>query len=223
MTVAPPAPISINRAARTRLALINAGRGLFARQAVEGVTIDEIVQAAGVSKGSFYTHFADRDALVQAITRDIRATVERAVAAANAEVADPARRIARAICVYLRFAIDEPEQAGVLSRMHGAGGSLTASLNHGLIEDVSTGLAGGRLAVATVEAGVLFVFGVSHAALAKILRDPSLGVAVTIAQQMCALLLRGFGLAQAEAEAIAAQAADEIVRAGAFADPGVFQ
>jgi AcrR family transcriptional regulator len=220
VTVAASQPAPLNRAARTRLALINAGRRLFAAHPIEGVTIDEIVQAAAVSKGSFYTYFNDRDALVAAITRDIRTSVERAVAAANADVCDPARRITRAVCVYLRFAVDEREQAGVLCRMQGVHTSLSAPLNHGVVEDVTSGLAAGRLALATVESGVLFVLGVAQIALVRTLQEPATGIAVMIAQQMCALLLRGFGLAQAEAEAIAAQAADEIVRTGAFVRPG---
>ena len=207
-------PIPLNRAARTRLALMKAGRKLFAEHAAEGVTIDEIVLAAEVAKGSFYTHFADRDALVAAITQETREWVERRVDAANADVADPARRIARAVCVYLRFAFDEKEQAGVLSRVQASHTSLAAPLNQGLVEDVTRGLAEGRLTVATVESGALFVLGVAQATMLRILRETSIAAAVMIGQQMSALLLRGLGLAHGEAEAIAAQAADEILRAG---------
>jgi len=49
------------RRARTREALLSAGRALFAARDVDGVSIDEIVAAAEVAKGSFYNHFTDKD------------------------------------------------------------------------------------------------------------------------------------------------------------------
>jgi AcrR family transcriptional regulator len=204
------------RAERTRAALIGAGRQLYSQRPVDAVTVDEIVQAAAVGKGSFYNHFADRDALVRAISSEIRAAVEAAVTQANADVQDPARRMARAVCTYLRFALERDESAGVLVRIHSGHTSLTAPLNRGLVADIEAGLASGRFAVATVEAGVLFVLGVTQLALVRVVQEPSPAFAVSLSQQMCGLILRGFGLASAEADLIAAQASDEIVRKGAF-------
>ncbi|MDB5482980.1 MAG: TetR/AcrR family transcriptional regulator, acrAB operon repressor [Caulobacteraceae bacterium] len=190
-----------------------AGRRLFCARPVDAVTVDDIVQAAEVGKGSFYNHFPDREALVRAVTAEIRAGVERAVDHVNADVDDPARRVARACCVYLRFALDEPERAGVLVRVHSGHTSLEASLNRGLVDDVSKGLAAGRFRVATVEAGVLYVLGVMQIALTRIVREASPTLAVSLAQQMCALLLTGLRVPPAEAELIAAQASDDIVGA----------
>jgi len=210
----PASPAKPNRAARTREALIRAGRELFAERAVDAVAIDDIVQAADVAKGSFYNHFADREALVRAVTQEIRAELEEVVGRANAGVEDPARRVARAVCVYQRFAVDEPERTRVMVRVHSGFASLTSPLNQGLVDDITAGLATGRFSIATVESGMLFVMGVSQAALVRTSQDPSLPLAVSLAQQTCALLLRGLGVPQVEADAIAAQAADEIVRTG---------
>jgi AcrR family transcriptional regulator len=210
---ATPAPSG--RALRTRDALVRAARQLLAGHPVDAVAIDDIVQAAGVSKGSFYNHFPNKDALVRLIASDIRSGIEQAVAIANEGVDDPARRTARAVCVYLRYAIDEPERANVLVRIHGGHTSIAAPLNQGLVDDIAGGLASGRFAIATLESGMLYVLGVAHVALARLTQDRSLPLAVGLAQQMCALLLRGLGLARPEAEAIAAQAADEIVRRNA--------
>jgi AcrR family transcriptional regulator len=204
------------RSERTRAALIAAGRRLFCERPVDAVAIDDIVQAAEVSKGSFYNHFDDREALVRAVTGDVRARVEHAVHRANAEVQDPAHRMARAVCVYLRYALDDPERAGVLVRIYSGHVSLSTPLNQGLVEDVSQGIAAGRFQVPTTESAVLLVMGVAQLSLIRIVQEPNPTVAVTLAQQMCALLLRGLGVPNPEGEAIAAQAADEIVRRGAF-------
>jgi AcrR family transcriptional regulator len=208
MTAEPANP----RAARTKAALVAAGRRLFSQRPIDAVTVDDIVQAAEVGKGSFYNHFTDREALARAIKAQIRTSIESAVTRANAGVDDPARRLARAVCTYLRFALDEPEQAGVLVHIHTGHTSLTAPLNRGLVEDLETGLAAGRFDVATVESGVLYVLGVTQLALVRIVQEPNPALATSLSQQMCALVLRGLGVPGAEANQIAAQASDGIVR-----------
>lgn len=211
MTTATASP----RGARTKAALMAAGRRLLSQRPIDAVTVDDIVQAAEVGKGSFYNHFTDREALARAITTQIRASIESAVARANAGVDDPARRMARAVCTYLRYALDEPEQAGVLVHIHTGHTSLTAPLNRGLVEDIETGLATGRFDVATVESGVLYVLGVTQLALVRIVQEPIQAFAISLSQQMCALVLRGLGLQKLEADQIAAQASDGIVRRSA--------
>lgn len=206
------------RAERTREALIRAGRKLFAEQPVDAVAIDDIVRAANVAKGSFYNHFPDKDALVRSVTGEIRAGVERAIGRANAGIDEPARRVARAICVYMRYAVDEPVRAGVLVRVHSGHVSTSAPLNQGIVEDVSAGLASGRFAIATMESAVLYILGVSQISLTRIVQEPTLALAVTLSQQMCALLLRGLGVPPSEAETLAAQASDEVVRQGLYSD-----
>jgi AcrR family transcriptional regulator len=200
------------RAARTKAALMAAGRRLLSQRPIDAVTVDDIVQAAEVGKGSFYNHFSDREALARAIATQIRASIESAVARENAGAADPARRLARAVCTYLRFALDEPEQAGVLVHIHTGHTSLTAPLNRGLVEDLETGLAMGRFDVATVESGVLYVLGVTQLALVRIVQEPNQAFAISLSQQMCALVLRGLGIQGGEADQIAAQASDAIGR-----------
>ena len=209
MTTAAPAN---PRAARTKAALMAAGQRLFSRSPIDAVTVDDIVRSAEVGKGSFYNHFTDREALARAIASQIRASIEGAVTLANTGVDDPARRLARAVCTYLRYALDEPEQAGVLVHIHSGHTSLTAPLNHGLVEDLETGLATGRFDIATVESGVLYVLGVTQLALVRIVQEPGQPFAISLSQQMCALVLKGLGLSAAEADQIAAQASDAIVR-----------
>ena len=180
--------------------------------------MDDIVQAAEVGKGSFYNHFTDRESLVRAISAEIRASVERAVDQANAGVEDPAHRVARACCTYLRFALDDPERAGVLVRVHSGHTSLKTPLNQGLIDDISLGLRIGRFRVPTLEASVLFVLGVSQIALIRVLQGPSPEFAVPLAQQLCAMMLTGLRVPDAEADMIAAQATEEVVRLGVYSE-----
>jgi AcrR family transcriptional regulator len=53
-------------------ALSEAGLRLFVERGLEGVTIDDITQAAGVAKGTFYRYFEDQAALVDALLEPVR-------------------------------------------------------------------------------------------------------------------------------------------------------
>jgi AcrR family transcriptional regulator len=55
------------------------GLRLFLERGVDSVTIDDIVGAAGIAKGSFYRYFADKGALVEAIVAPLRASYASAI------------------------------------------------------------------------------------------------------------------------------------------------
>jgi AcrR family transcriptional regulator len=204
------------RRARTRIALLTAGRRLFAEHPIDAVAIDDIVAAANVAKGSFYNHFEDKDALLFAIVEDIRDKIEERITIVNSTAEDPAARITRAICVYAGVVGEDPNQGRILLHNDPIG-SGRKPLNDGLFRDLSAGLHSGRLIIPSIEAGRLYVIGMGHSLLhAAVVRQHA---AISDAQQLCTLMLRGFGLGETEAQLIAAQAADDIIRQRAFDQP----
>ena len=60
---------------RIRDALIAACADLLAKHPIDAITINNIVETAGVAKGSFYNHFSDKDALADAVAAAIRSGV----------------------------------------------------------------------------------------------------------------------------------------------------
>ena len=84
------------RRAKTRPALIQAGVKLLAARPVDSLSIDEIVEAAKVAKGSFFYHFADKQSFAREISADVRIEVEATIAEVNRGVTDSAVRVARA-------------------------------------------------------------------------------------------------------------------------------
>jgi AcrR family transcriptional regulator len=196
-----------------RDALVRAGQTLFSANAVDAIAIDDIVREAGVAKGSFYKHFPDKEALLAAVVRRIFARIEREVTAANAAVPDAAARVARGICVYLRYVADEPEQGGVLVRNNRSGWTLPVTeLNKGTVADIRQGLLAGRFVVPTVEAGTLLVQGVAHSGLTRFAGAPGAASNIPLAQQLCQLVLSGLGVPAPDAGLVAAQATEDILR-----------
>ena len=86
---------------RTRQALIDAGIAVAERGGLAGLSINAVVAAAGLAKGTFYVHFADRDAFVDALHLQFYARVGDAVARAVEHLAHGPLRLARGIDAYL--------------------------------------------------------------------------------------------------------------------------
>src|SRR5256714_8616294 len=74
----------------TREALIGAAHGLFAEQGFAGVATEEIVRAAGVTRGALYHHFDGKRELFAAVYEEVeRQLVERIAASAMASARNP--------------------------------------------------------------------------------------------------------------------------------------
>ena len=56
-----------DRSASTRAALVKAARELFGTRGYADVPGDEVVKAAGVTRGALYHHFGDKQGLFRAV------------------------------------------------------------------------------------------------------------------------------------------------------------
>jgi len=69
------------RSAATRQRLVAAARGLFAERGYSGVGTEEIVQAAGVTRGALYHQFRDKADLFAAVAEAVQAEIAQRIAA----------------------------------------------------------------------------------------------------------------------------------------------
>ena len=91
----------MSAALQTREALLDAGAALAEEHGLAGVSVNMVVARAGVAKGTFYVHFKDRAAFVDAMHARFHARVQAAVDQAVAGLPPGARRLSRASEAYL--------------------------------------------------------------------------------------------------------------------------
>jgi AcrR family transcriptional regulator len=195
------------RRLRTREALVSAAEELFAAKGPDAISVDEIVAAADVAKGSFYNHFSDKDALARDIASTIRAEIEDEVSRINKNETDPATRTARALCLFAHFALTNSRRARAMLKLSSL--DPDTPLNRGLKADMTNGIATGRFKNVTRDAAMLFVIGTVQACFQFAFRAGATA-ARRAAEDMAALQLRGLGIAEAEARKIASRAAIDI-------------
>lgn len=81
----------------TRARLIDGARQVIADQGVHGASVEAICEAAGFTRGAFYSNFASRDELVLAIIADDRAQVLAQIQDVLADPPDDLQDIVAAI------------------------------------------------------------------------------------------------------------------------------
>ncbi|MFE0022279.1 TetR/AcrR family transcriptional regulator [Amycolatopsis sp. NPDC059021] len=91
-----------DRSSSTRSALTTAARALFAARGYHAVPADEIVRAAGVTRGALYHHYADK----QALFRDVVIEVETEFTAEITTLLDNAPDVATGLISGLKAFLD---------------------------------------------------------------------------------------------------------------------
>ncbi|HEY7012840.1 MAG TPA: helix-turn-helix domain-containing protein [Streptosporangiaceae bacterium] len=103
----PLAMLRSRHAEATRRAVLDAARSLFGRKGYAQTSVEEIADAARVTKGAVYHHFAGKEALFRAVHAEVEAEAQaRTVEAGNPEQ-PPIDQIVAMMNAYLDAALDE--------------------------------------------------------------------------------------------------------------------
>ncbi|MGA7411863.1 MAG: helix-turn-helix domain-containing protein [Bryobacteraceae bacterium] len=78
----------------TRMRLIEAAERLFIRRGFDDASVDEISEAAGYSRGAFYSNFDDKEQVFLAVIDRCRPKVPTVLDDMFQEISEPAERIA---------------------------------------------------------------------------------------------------------------------------------
>jgi AcrR family transcriptional regulator len=92
----------------TRDRIFAAAKSLLEREGIPGLSIRKVARRAGVSPMAMYNHFADKDALLDALMEDGFVTWEQIVRGIRAR--DPMEWLERLMDAFLDFALTEPHR-----------------------------------------------------------------------------------------------------------------
>jgi AcrR family transcriptional regulator len=192
------------RAARTRAALLQAGLHLLADHTIDAIAVDQIVDRAGVAKGSFFNHFDDKHAFATAVADAIRGDLEGKVTAANEGLADPFARLARGMRIAAEFALRERRRTLVMLRSADHLTGVRHPLNKGVSADIQSVTASGSTWSGVAEWGALYWLGLCQVLMADIAaRAPERAEAADALAAILACGLAGLGLSPARASILA--------------------
>lgn len=90
-------------AAARRRQLLDVALGEFAERGFSGVSMDQVAEAAGVTKPVLYQHFTSKRALYLELVDDVADRLEDAVVKATADAASPRQQVENGFRAYFRF------------------------------------------------------------------------------------------------------------------------
>ena len=96
------------RSQATRRQLVSSARALFGARGYAGAGTEEIVRAAGVTRGALYHQFRDKADLFSAVAEEVEAEVSERIAAGARAAADPVEALRAGARLFLD-ACGEPE------------------------------------------------------------------------------------------------------------------
>ena len=154
------AEIGREKRARTRAQILEAGTMLLAERPPEALTVDAVVEAAGVAKGTFYYHFQSVEELVAAVGAQLAESFDELMAPSRLDQPDPLARLSFGFTKLLEKAIDDPVWARLVVR----GAQIAAAPGRGIRAnvrgDVAEAIARGLLAVQDADLAADIVIGI---------------------------------------------------------------
>lgn len=192
--------VAAQRRERMRLRLLSSTLQLVAAQGATATSIDDVIAAAGVSRGTFYKYFDSPQALVQELAikmaRDLVCLADPVVR----ERDDPAERIACGIRLVCRLALHDPVAAGFLVQLGWPDTQGPNLLLDFVRRDIKEGMERDRLRPMPTPLALNMVSGAVIGAIHCMLKpdcEPN------FAELTAAAVLRSLGVAHQVAESVA--------------------
>ena len=154
------AEIEREKRARTRAQIVEAGAMLLAERPLEALTVDAVVDAAGVAKGTFYYHFQSMEELAAAVGEKLGESFDELLAPMRLGLRDPIARISFAFTQFLEKAIADPVWARLVVRSAQAPTEFAPSVRAHLKTDLEEARAQGRLSVQDTDLAADIVVGI---------------------------------------------------------------
>lgn len=197
------AQIGRDRSARTRAELIAAARGLYAARPFDQVTVDDLVAAAGLAKGTFYVHFDSLAELQSIVADELAREFDELLQPRRLALDSPIDRIAAGCGAFVTQALRDPAWGALVAHSAAAMPNVAGVARKRLKEDIDRAAQGGHLGGVAPDLAFDFANGI---VLHAMLSAPQKRRSPAQAPDVVAGILRAMGV-PAEKAAVVAQRA----------------
>jgi AcrR family transcriptional regulator len=199
--------VGAERRHRMHLRLIENALLVFAEKGLDRASIDDVIAAAGVSRGTFYNYFRTDADLAAAVSEELTTEMIGHIEARVGHLANPAERVARGLRLYLGAA----EKFPLFARFTAQAGFRAVSPNQLLREylprHIVEGVKSGRMVAPDVSLAVDMIVG---AALSAVHALSTRTVHRRYAENAVMHILVGLGVTRAAARKLAYAPVDDI-------------
>jgi len=199
--------VGAERRHRMRLRLVESALRVFAEKGLDTAMIDDVIAAAGVSRGTFYNYFRTEAELVAAVSGELTNETVECIESAVVHLPNPAERVARGLRLYLGAAARFP----LFARFTSQAGFAVTSPNHRLLEylprHITEGVKLGRMDVPDVSLAVDLIVGATLSAVHALCTRT---VPRHYVEHMVTQILIGLGVPRASARKLAEAPIDDI-------------
>jgi AcrR family transcriptional regulator len=192
--------VAAERRERMRSRLLTSAMKLVAEKGPAATSIDDVIAAAEVSRGTFYKYYPSTDVLVRELAVAIANNLIQMAEPVVQGLDDPAERVSLGMRLVTRLAIDNPMAANFLVRLGWPDARGPNLLLNFVQRDLSEGIRQGRFTPMPIALALNIVTGTCLGATLSMLEP---GCESDFAEQSAAAALRALGLDAASAQRIA--------------------
>ncbi|MBJ7470576.1 MAG: TetR/AcrR family transcriptional regulator [Solirubrobacteraceae bacterium] len=183
------------RSARTRRAILDAAGKIFTNADINSVKVEEIAEAAGVSVGTLYKHFTNKQGILLAFVSEGMDVVEAYMAEARQQPR-ALDRVYAAGDAYVRFAIErphamrfaavrvlQPDQSPELAEINQGLSARTQKLVLGIATDLKEAMREGQTPTAPIDEMMLFLWALWNGMTTLMIRQDGTAIPPEAAQR----------------------------------------
>ena len=200
--------VAAEKRARMRRKLVESALLVFAEKGVDASVIEDVIAAAGVSRGTFYNYYRTNAELQVAALEELSNELMQQIEAQVSESASSAARLCTGVRLYLQAALQFPLFARFLARLGPTVLGPDNLINKYVPRDLEAGMAAGEFVRLPALAALDLVVGSALMAVTRIAEnqadDDYLGAALIA-------MLRGLGFAEKKAKALVAAPLEPLV------------
>ena len=192
--------VGAERRQKMRLRLLESALQVFAEKGPDGAVIDDMIVAAGISRGTFYNYFRTNEELLIALAETLSDELAQLVDALVQGIDDPLTRVALALRAYLHTARSYPLFAAFIDRAAWPRIATQGLTLQQLVRDLKRAQELGLISVPSLQLAQDLVLGPAMSAIHSLCAGTP---PQSYPEDLTCLVLKALGVAAQDAERLA--------------------